>query len=156
MSDYLIWFLVGTAFLIAEMMMPGFIVIFFGIGAWTTALFSALFSTGLEVELAIFITSSLLALFGLRRFFLRTFSGVSKPAPDRYIDEIVGKTAQVTKKIGPHHRGEVKFRGSYWQAVADTQLVPGDDAIILGQSLDDSLTLEVTPASRIQTEESLS
>ncbi len=155
MSDYLIWFFVGTAFLIAELMMPGFIVIFFAIGAWATTIISAFFSTSLELELAVFIICSLLSLFGLRRYFLRTFSGVTKQAPSRYGDEIVGKTVQVTKEIRPNHRGVVKFRGSYWQAVADTHISPGEEAIILGQSLDDSLTLEVTSSTRIHTEESI-
>ena len=40
MSDYsvLIWFLLGMVLLIAELAMPGIVLLFFGIGAWVTAL----------------------------------------------------------------------------------------------------------------------
>jgi len=37
-SLYLIWFLIGVGFLIGEMMVPGFILVFFAAGSWVVAI----------------------------------------------------------------------------------------------------------------------
>jgi len=47
LSSSLIWFLVGVAFLIAEIALSGFILIFFTAGCWIVALVTWLF----EIEL---------------------------------------------------------------------------------------------------------
>ena len=44
MSIYLIWFLIGMAFFIFELLSPAFILFFFGLGAWVTDLATAAFS----------------------------------------------------------------------------------------------------------------
>jgi len=42
MSPALIWFLIGIGFLIAELALPGFVLIFFCLGSWVAALAAVL------------------------------------------------------------------------------------------------------------------
>ncbi|MFW5735507.1 MAG: NfeD family protein, partial [Oceanidesulfovibrio sp.] len=80
MSATLIWFLVGVAFLVAELLLPGFILLFFFLGSWLTAAVVYFFpGLSLEWQIAGFLVSSLAFLFSLRRLALRTFSGSQSP-----------------------------------------------------------------------------
>mgnify|MGYP007118357041 CR=1 FL=1 len=36
-SAELLWFLVGLILLLSELALPGFVIVFFGVGAWVTA-----------------------------------------------------------------------------------------------------------------------
>jgi len=146
-SPWLIWFLVGVAFLLAELGMPGLILIFFSFGGFAASLFTGLTDAGLEWQLVVFLASSLIFLFTLRKTFMRTFGGRSKEGADReLLDRAVGKTAEVTKRITPHAPGEIKFRGSFWRATSESEIEPGSAAIIAGTDSEDGLTYRVKPA----------
>ena len=61
MSIYLIWFLIGVAFLVSEMISPVFILFFFGMGAWITSLVTAFLpELNFNQQIIIFSVSSLL------------------------------------------------------------------------------------------------
>ncbi len=145
-SPWLIWFLIGVGFLIAELAMPGLILIFFCFGGFAASILTAATDLGLEWQLTIFLASSLVFLFTLRKTFMRTFGGMSKDGADRELsDRAVGKTAEATKRIAPHAPGEIKFRGSFWRAVSDSEIEPGDPVIIAGTDPEDGLTYRVKP-----------
>lgn len=149
MPAYLIWFLIGVAFLLAELALPGFIVIFFCIGSWVAALLSWLTDMAVQYQVLVFLVSSLLSLFTLRRLFLRTFGGQAKGDPDQEMRETrIGKTGEVTKAIGPHSPGEIKCLGSFWRAVADEDIGEGESVIILEVASEDGLTYKVQPVAR--------
>ena len=38
LNHELLWFLLGLAFLLSEFVVPGFVIAFFGVGAWVTAI----------------------------------------------------------------------------------------------------------------------
>lgn len=64
----LYWFLLGLALLLSELILPGFVIMFFGIGAWITALCILLGITeNFNVQLLIFLGSSLLTLVLFRK-----------------------------------------------------------------------------------------
>ncbi len=147
LSPALIWFLVGVGFILAELAMPGLILIFFGMGCWVASLFTLLFGPELEWQLAVFLAASLALLFTLRKYFTRTFGGRRKAGADRELDDrVIGKPAEVTADIGAHSAGEIKFRGSFWRAVSDTPLAAGEAVIIIGAETEDKLTYRVKPA----------
>ena len=56
----IIWFFIGLLLALLEFGIPGLIILFFGIGAWVTALSCMLFDVGLNGQIIIFIISSLL------------------------------------------------------------------------------------------------
>ena len=62
-SPILAWFLVGIAFFVFELAVPGFIIFFFGIGAWCTALAVYLSDVPLSGQLVVFLVTSLITLF---------------------------------------------------------------------------------------------
>ena len=71
----LIWFLVGLLLLLAEFAIPGLIVLFFGIGAWIVAVTCLVAAPSLNVQLGIFIGSSVLSLVLLRSWLTGIFLG---------------------------------------------------------------------------------
>ncbi|MBW1616896.1 MAG: NfeD family protein [Deltaproteobacteria bacterium] len=144
LSIYLIWFLVGVAFLVAEIIMPAFILIFFTVGCWITALVVSIFDIELTSQTLIFIAASLTLLFTLRKYSLKVFRGKTcDDIDDKYTDSQIGKTAIVTKKITPNMYGEIKALGSFWRAVANEEIEKGASVLIEEKKSEDGLTFKV-------------
>jgi membrane protein implicated in regulation of membrane protease activity len=151
LSTQLIWFLIGVAFLIAELAVPGFILIFFTAGCWIVAIVSWLVDIDLTFQILIFIVSSLTLLFTLRKYSMKVFRGKTRDIiDDKYADSKIGKTAVVTKAIAPNLPGEIKVMGSYWRAIADDEIKVGSPVLIETQESEDGLTFKV---KRIKEEE---
>ncbi len=143
-SPSLIWFLTGVVFLIAELMIPGFILIFFTAGCWIAGLSVWLLKIDLTNQVLVSIVSSLVLLFTLRKYSLKTFKGNTLDnVDDDYSDSKIGKTATVTKTITPGIPGEIKVMGSFWRAVADVDIEIGKSVIIENQDSEDKLTFKV-------------
>jgi len=146
LSPSLIWFLVGVAFLIAEMIMPAFILIFFAAGCWIAALIVWLLDIELTYQLLIFLVASLILLFTLRKYSLKIFRGKTHgDIDDQYTDLKIGKTAIVTKKITPNKYGEIKVMGSFWRATSNEEIEEGVSVVIEKQESEDGLTFKVKP-----------
>lgn len=148
MSLWLIWFLIGIGFLVFELILPGFIVIFFSIGAMATMLAVLVFpEMSLAVQVLLFVAASLTSLFCLRKWGMKTFGGQSQTNEDSIIDEKIGRSAIVTKAIAPHAPGEVKCLGSYWRAEADESIAVDTPVIIAAVASTDGLTFKVKPVN---------
>ncbi len=146
LSPSLIWFLVGVAFLIAELIMPAFILIFFTVGCWIAALVVWLIDIELTKQILVFLVSSLFLLFILRKYSLKIFRGKTQDKiDDHYSDSKIGKTAIVTKKITPNKFGEIKVMGSFWRATANEEIEEGSSVLIEEKESEDGLTLRVKP-----------
>jgi membrane protein implicated in regulation of membrane protease activity len=144
LSPSLIWFLVGVVFLIAELLIPGFILIFFTAGCWIVGLTVWLTDIELSIQLLIFIVSSLALLFSLRKYSMKTFKGTTRDdLDDHYADSKIGKTAIVTKEISPNIPGEIKVMGSFWRAISDINIEEGQSVLIVSQESEDGLTFKV-------------
>jgi membrane protein implicated in regulation of membrane protease activity len=111
---WLIWLGVGVAFIIAELMVPAFIVIFFGVGALIAGA-TAFFGSSLQVQLVVFGVSSLALILLLRRTMARVFTG-DAAEDEEETDLAIGKVAEVVEAIGPPQPGRIKFQGSFWTA----------------------------------------
>ncbi len=143
-STPLIWFLIGVAFLIAELVVPGFIMIFFTAGCWIVAVVSWLFDINSTNQILIFIVSSLALLFTLRKYSMNLFRGNTIDIFDeKHADSKIGRTAVVTKAIAPNVPGEIKAMGSYWRAIADIEIKEGSPVLIETQESEDGLTFKV-------------
>jgi len=146
LSPSLIWFFVGVAFLIAELIMPAFLLIFFTAGCWVAAIFVWLIDIELTKQILIFLVSSVSLLFTLRKYSLKTFIGKTQDEiDDHYSDSKIGKTAIVTKKIAPNRTGEIKVMGSFWRATANEEIEEGIAVLIEKTDSEDGLTLKVKP-----------
>ena len=90
MSD-LWWFVIGLGFMVAELVMPGFFLLFFGIGAWLTAVLSYLGAiSALNTQLLVSLTTSIVSLLLLRRWLRTTFQGKATEAGPSAMDRFRG------------------------------------------------------------------
>ena len=142
MRPALIWFIIGFIMLILEFANPGFITFFFGIGAWVVAVLCLFAGISLNVQLTIFIVSSLLLLVSLRKWVRTTFIGyvTSKQKSDKIPEEFLGQKAVVTQQITPDRKGRIEFHGSNWDAESDETIPENTPVEIIGK---ESIILKV-------------
>jgi membrane protein implicated in regulation of membrane protease activity len=138
----LIWFIIGLVLFLMELAVPGLVLMFFGMGAWLVALLCLIFNIGLDVQLIIFIISSILFLVSLRRYVGKLFSGRKKTetSSGENIEDYAGERAVVVETISPPQYGKVEFHGTHWTAQADTEIPAGSTIEIIGKK---NLTLKV-------------
>lgn len=137
-TAHVIWFLAGAVFLLAELALPGFVLLFFALGAFVASLAAYVFGLGVSGQFMVFIAASLAGLALLRRMFLRVFRGrthseVGEDVEPDLGDMGVGKAAVATRAMGPGKPGEIKFRGSFWRAESAENIGEGEDVVIVGQ-----------------------
>ncbi len=136
------WFLVGVLFFVVELALPGFIIFFFGIGAWATALAAYFLEISVKVQLLVFLAVSLLTLLLLRKLLNTIFTG-GRAEQNGTVDEAtIGGTAVVAEPIVPPAEGRVKYGGSFWRAVSDEKIDGGTVVEITAQ---EGLILRVRP-----------
>lgn len=133
MNPQVIWFLVGLILLLLEIIIPGFVIIFFGAGAWVTALFSLLFHPGINIQIIIFTVSSVVLLLIFRRYLRKQFFGGEKEGFDKLADEFLGKTAVVENDIRKGFPGKISFKGTTWPAISDETVPKGEVVEIIGR-----------------------
>ena len=136
----LIWFVVGLIFLLVEFAHPGVIIVFFGLGAWLVALLSLFLDFSVNLQLVIFILSSLMLLIIFRRKFQSLFHKQQDNEMDETDAEFIGKKARVIEEISPNKDGKIEFRGTQWEAEAEETLKKGTAVEIIDKR---SITLKV-------------
>lgn len=129
----LIWLLAGVFFFILELTLPGFILFFFGVGAWVTALVSWLLPLSPNGQLAVFLLASVISLLCLRGFIKKTFFG-GRTADDKSSALApVGEKAVVVAAIEPPAEGKVQYSGTSWRATATEMIGAGEIVVIVKQ-----------------------
>lgn len=119
------WLSLGIVLIAAEIVVPGFVVFFFGVAALLVGGLCWFFpDISPTAQLAIFILASLFSLFFFRTFFRKTFRGYEDTEGD-VNDEFTGRHATVTEAIAPNAPGKVTFNGTDWQAESDQELGVG-------------------------------
>lgn len=141
-SPVLIWFLLGAVFFVAELINPGFILFFLGIGAWCTASVLYLVKVSLDVQMIVFLISSLISLISLRSWLRSVFLGTSNEEDDSVNVDSAPTTGIVTEAIVPPGLGRVKYGGSFWKAAAD-ETIPVDTVVQILERK--NLIVEVRP-----------
>jgi membrane protein implicated in regulation of membrane protease activity len=144
-SPVLLWFLAGVVFFALELLLPGLIVFFFGLGAWCTALVLYLVPMTLASQLLVFLASSLLFLVLLRSFVKKIFLGRTLELDAMGEGVPIEGTGEVIEDILPPAVGKIKYGGSFWQARADQPLTRGTAVRILEKK---NLTVKVAPLTK--------
>ncbi|MBN2213551.1 MAG: NfeD family protein [Bacteroidales bacterium] len=137
-----IWFLIGLVLLVLELIIPGFVIIFFGAGAWVTAIMCLIFPMGINMQVAVFTFSSVILLLLLRRYIRKQFFSEGKSGVETLTDEFLGKTAVVESDIRKGYPGKVSFKGTTWNALSEETIKKGHSVEIIGK---DSINLIVKP-----------
>ena len=143
LTPELVWFICGAVLVLLEFVVPGVVLVFFGIGAWIAALTTFLgLTTGTTSQLLVFASSSVILLFVLRRYVRSRFSGFisEQQEPDRNLDEFTGKGVTVLEEVGPAKPGKVEFKGAPWRAESEDSLKEGEQGLI---EKIDGLTLKI-------------
>ncbi len=136
-----IWFLIGLGLLLLELVLPGLVILFFGVGAWVTALACVIHDFSLNWQILIFLVASLLGLVLLRKYLRRKFFGKKSGEPEDQLEEFIGRKARA---IGDFQDGigKIEFKGTQWSAHCEQPVKENQWVTIVSK---ESLTLEVKP-----------
>ena len=110
-----LWMIGGVLLLIAEVIAPGFFLVFIGAAAILTGLFTVLFGLGLAPQLALFVLYALLAVLVGRRFYGNRNSDSADPLLNDRAGRLVGKVVTVVAEVDDHN-GRVRVGDSEWNA----------------------------------------
>ncbi len=141
----LFWFFLGLLLLLLELIIPGFVIFFFGIGAWMTSLLCLLFNPGFELQILIFLITSVISLIAFRRLIQKKILYGKSDNSDLVEDEFTGREARALTDIKPGKKGKVEFKGTVWSAESDSEIFEGDIVMIERK---ENFNLIVTPKNK--------
>jgi hypothetical protein len=110
-----LWMIGGVLLLIAEVIAPGFFLLFIGSAAIATGAFALLFGLGLPAQLALFALYSLLALMVGRRVYANGPTASGDPNLNDRAAQLVGKHVTAISAID-EHSGRVQVGDGQWSA----------------------------------------
>ena len=111
--------------------MPGFIIFFFGLGAWVTALVCLIGHPGVNLQIILFAISSTLLLIALRKIIQKKFLNSKGTRSDDVDDEFTGKEALAKSDFGGIKQGKVEFKGTSWTAESTSEIKEGQRVVII-------------------------
>jgi membrane protein implicated in regulation of membrane protease activity len=123
-----IWFVAGFIFFLLEFAVPGLILFFFAVGAWTVAILSLFLDFSINTQLIIFLASSLITILVFRKWVKKIIW--TKRHSSEIEDEFVGKTGLAETFIGPGKNGKVDFKGTSWNAQSEDVIQKGENVTI--------------------------
>ncbi|MDA3883803.1 MAG: NfeD family protein [Bacteroidales bacterium] len=135
-----IWMIAGIIGLLLEFIFPGLIIIFFGLGALATSFLMLFTNVSLTIQLALFLSISIISLVALRRVLHRNFFNQTAIDKDELEDEFIGKQAIALTDFEKNH-GRIEFKGAAWGALSTDKIKKDDRVTIIKK---DSITLTVT------------
>jgi len=110
-----LWMIGGVILLIAEIIAPGFFLIFIGAAAIAAGLFTLLFGLGIVPQLALFAVYGVLAVLIGKRFYAAHPTSGPSPFLNDPAKRLVGKVVTVTVAVDDH-QGRVRVGDSEWSA----------------------------------------
>jgi inner membrane protein len=138
----LLWFLIGLVLFLLELVMPGFVIFFFGVGAWVTAIICLVASPGTNLQIIIFAITSVLSLIALRKMIQKKFFYSKNNNSETVEDEFTGKEGLAITDFGKGVKGKIEFKGTFWNAECDSEIKEGQTVTVISK---ESLILKVEP-----------
>lgn len=136
-----IWIVIGFVLLLMEFAIPGVITVFFGIGALLVGVLCWVMPLSLNLQLLIFIFTSVVLLISLRKHFASWYARSSADVNIDF-DDFLGHKAVVSMRITPTQVGKIEFRGSYWEAESNVDIAKGAPVEIVDKK---NITMIVKP-----------
>lgn len=122
------WIVGGIVLILAELAIPSFFIVWFGLGALLVGLLALAFDFSLTAQLATWTLASLaMVVLWLRVFkqsFVKTRAGTAA-------GEAIGEIGLLVSAVAPFERGKVRFQrpvlgSDEWVCLADTAIAAGD------------------------------
>ncbi len=149
-SPWLVWFLAGIAIMLAELAIPGFVIIFFGLGCWGASVVAFFSPNAYSAQVAVFVIVSVVSLMMLRRVAMRVFVGRSEGQENEDLGNIpMGSRITLDQDLEAGQIGRVRFRGTMWDAISEDRILAGSDAEITGVDKANRSCLKIKSVSRV-------
>ena len=110
-----LWAIGGLVLLIAEIVAPGFFLVFLGVAAIATGLFTLLFDLGLGPQLVLFVIYTALAVMIGKRWYGEPDTHDQSIKLNEPAKRLVGKTVTVVAPVDDHG-GRVRVGDGEWSA----------------------------------------
>ena len=137
------WIYAGCVLMFLELVVPGFVLFFFGMAAATVGAMrlglGEVFSP--TWQLAVFSACSVLYIVLLRRWLKSVFVGDKVDGDSPTVGACVGRFGKVTAAVSPGAPGRVMIGDAEWDAMADATIAVGAPVRVVAQS---NLTLTVS------------
>ena len=128
------WAVAGIALILAELAVPAFVLIWFGLGALLVALILALHADiALTAQLAIWLIASVVMV----ALWFRVFKpGQHKTRIGTADAEVIGEVGLLSRPVAPFEKGEVRFQKpllgtDVWPCIADETIEAGQRVKVL-------------------------
>jgi membrane protein implicated in regulation of membrane protease activity len=119
--EYYLWFAAALIFFILEIIIPGFVLLWFGVGAGVAGVLDLLGVQSVGVQILVFVLVSFVLVALSRTIFKNIFMRKSPGAGLKTnMDAMIGKVGTVTVRIdGDRSVGRVLVEGQDWAAHAE-------------------------------------
>ncbi|HEX5804087.1 MAG TPA: NfeD family protein [Azospira sp.] len=127
------WAVGGIVLIVAELVVPSFVLIWFGVGALAVALMAAMFATGLTAQLAVWLVVSLALVAAWFKVFRPNMHKTKVGMADA---GVVGEIGMLVRDVAPFEKGQVRFQkpilgDDVWECIADEAIRSGERVRVL-------------------------
>jgi inner membrane protein len=127
------WAVGGIALIVAELAVPAFVLIWFGLGALVVALAMALLDLGMTAQLTLWLVVSLALVAGWFKVFKPNMHKTRIGMADA---NVVGEIGMLVRAVAPFEKGEVRFQkpilgSDVWECLADETIKSGERVKVL-------------------------
>jgi inner membrane protein len=127
------WAVGGIALIVAELAVPAFVLIWFGLGALVVALAMALLNLGMTAQLTLWLVVSLALVAGWFKVFKPNMHKTRIGMADA---NVVGEIGMLVRAVAPFEKGEVRFQkpilgSDVWECLADEVIKSGERVKVL-------------------------
>lgn len=134
-NPWFFWAVLGILCIGFEMLVPGFVLFFFGLGGLVTAVCSLIpfVAAYLWIQILVFLVASIFSLVILRKKFSTIFKGsVLEPQKVDSDANDVGALVDIIETVSPSIEGRIRFKGTSWKAFSiEDELLKGTRARIV-------------------------
>ena len=129
------WAVFGIALIVAELAVPAFVLVWFGLGALLVALAMFLVpSLGMTAQILMWTVASVAMVVLWFRIFR---PGMHKTRVGMSDSNIVGEVGLLTRDVEPFRKGQVRFQkplvgAEVWDCIADETISSGERVKVLG------------------------
>lgn len=127
------WAVGGIALIIAELAVPAFVLIWFGLGALAVALAVAVLNLGMTAQLMLWLLVSLALVVGWFKVFKPNMHKTRIGMSDA---NVVGEIGVLVHDVAPFAKGQVRFQkpilgSDVWECIADESIKSGERVKVL-------------------------